>query len=84
MPGALAGSGLTMDQAVRNAVQLLGATVPAAVRMASANPARVLGLGDCKGCIGEDYDADLVLLDPALEVQQTWVAGVNCYRRSEP
>ncbi|MBN1835155.1 MAG: amidohydrolase family protein [Spirochaetales bacterium] len=84
LPGALAGSGLTMDQAVRNAVRLLEVPLPVAVGMASANPARVLGLEGRKGHVREGYDADLVLLDPELRVQQTWVAGASCYRRSEP
>ena len=74
-PGALAGSGLTMDRAVRNAVAMLGADLPLAVRMASANPARVLGVHDRKGEATEGFDADLVLLDETLNVVQTWVRG---------
>jgi N-acetylglucosamine-6-phosphate deacetylase len=73
--GGLAGSGLTMDQAVRNAIQWLGVDLPAAVRMASTNPARVAGFGNRKGRILPGYDADLVLLDDQLRVKQTWVAG---------
>ena len=78
-PGALAGSGLTMDAAVRNAVRLLGVDLPQAVRMASANPARVLGLQDRKGEIREGLDADLVLLDDSLNAARTWVGGVACF-----
>ena len=73
--GCLAGSGLTMDLAVRNAIELLGVDLPQAVRMAGANPAEVLGLGGCKGQIKEGFDADLVLLDESLKVRQTWVGG---------
>ena len=76
-PGALAGSGLTMDAAVRNAVRLLGVGIPQAVRMASANPARVLGLDGRKGQVKEGFDADLVLLDDSLNVLRTWVGGVG-------
>ena len=79
MPGALSGSGLTMQTAVRNALKFLDVDLPLAVRMASANPAAVLGLDDCKGKVAAGFDADLVLLDKALEVRQTWVAGRSVY-----
>ena len=81
MPGALAGSGLTLDRAVRNAVEMLDIDPPQAVRMASANPARVLGLDDVKGRIKEGYDADLVLLDKSLNVAQTWIAAECCFKK---
>ena len=74
-PGGLAGSGLTMDRAVRNAVSMLGIGIPLAVRMASLNPAKVLGLDDVKGRVRAGYDADLVLLDSSLRVVRTWVGG---------
>ena len=74
-PGALAGSGLTMDQAVRNAVNMLGVDLPQAVRMASANPAQVLGLSGRKGSIAIGLDADMLLLDKNLNVTDTWVGG---------
>jgi N-acetylglucosamine-6-phosphate deacetylase len=74
-PGALAGSGLTMDRAVRNAVGMLGINLPQAVAMASANPATVLGLQSNKGFIREGYDADLVMLDGQLAVTGCWIGG---------
>ena len=80
-PGALAGSGLTMDLAVRNAVRLLGVGLPQAVRMAAANPAAVLGLADRKGLLQEGRDADMVLLDESLEVIRTWIGGRCCFDR---
>ncbi len=78
-PGTLAGSGLTMDRAVRNAVKLLGVDVPQAIAMASSNPARVLNLHKSKGFIREGYDADLVLLDQELKVVHCWVRGRRCF-----
>lgn len=75
-PGVLAGSGLTMDQAVRNAVEFLGLDLCDAVQMASYAPAKVLGLEDRKGKVKPGYDADLVLLDPkTLRPLWTCVAG---------
>ncbi len=77
--GLLAGSGLTMERSVRNAVSMLGVSIEDAVRMASANPARVLGLQEIKGRIAEGCDADLVLMDGDLNVLRTWVGGRCCY-----
>jgi len=74
--GMLAGSTLTMDAAVRNAREWLGVPLGEAVAMASAVPARVLGLGDRKGRIAPGYDADLVVLDEALRPVETFVGGV--------
>ncbi|MGI9048802.1 MAG: N-acetylglucosamine-6-phosphate deacetylase [Rubrobacteraceae bacterium] len=59
--GTIAGSALTMDRAVRNAVAVLGIPLSDAVRMASENPARALGNPE-KGRIASDADADLVIL----------------------
>lgn len=79
IPGALFGSGLTMDRAVRNAVKFLGIDIPLAVRMASMNPAQVLGLPE-KGQIKAGFDADIVLLDKNLHVLRTWVKGKCCFQ----
>ena len=80
-PGGLAGSGLTMIQAVRNAVKMLGVSLATAVRMASTNPARTLGLSANKGQIAEGFDADAVLLDKELKVLATFVAGKKVFSR---
>jgi N-acetylglucosamine-6-phosphate deacetylase len=77
----LAGSTLTMDRAVRNMVNHVGVDLVDAVRMASATPARQLGLQDKKGNVTPGMDADLVLLDEALSVVATWVGGREVYRR---
>ncbi|SDC46986.1 N-acetylglucosamine-6-phosphate deacetylase [Niabella drilacis] len=79
----LAGSGLTMDQAVRNAMQYLEIGLPEAVTMASANPARVLGVSDKKGKIEAGFDADMVVLDADYNVVQTWVSGERRFVRGE-
>ncbi|MBX3313215.1 MAG: N-acetylglucosamine-6-phosphate deacetylase [Actinobacteria bacterium] len=72
--GALAGSTLTMDVAFRNAVAL-GATVAEASEMASAVPARVLGLDGTRGTIEEGRHADLVVLADDLTVRDVYVGG---------
>lgn len=76
----LAGSGLTMDQALRNAMDWLDVSLPEAVNMASYNPARVLGVDNRKGKLQVGYDADLVILDQQLNVLQTWINGEVFYK----
>jgi N-acetylglucosamine-6-phosphate deacetylase len=71
----LAGSTLTMDRAVANAVRMLGVPVQEAVAMASWNPARLLGLDDRRGAIAPGFDADLAVLDDALRACGTMVGG---------
>jgi len=73
--GALAGSALDMATAVRNAVRLLGVGLEEAVRMASAYPARLLGIEHSHGSIGAGRRADLVRMDHALQVRSTWIGG---------
>ena len=75
-PGAaLAGSTLTMDAAVAGAVRFLGLEVPGAVALASAVPARVLGIDDRKGAITPGQDADLVVLDDDLHARGSMAGG---------
>jgi N-acetylglucosamine-6-phosphate deacetylase len=62
--GTLAGSVLTQERAVRNMMAMAGASLQDAVRMASYNPARLLGLEQRKGCLCPGADADLVVLEP--------------------
>ncbi len=80
--GTLAGSTLTMDRAVRNAVELLRIHLQDAVRMATQSPAEVLGMPG-KGRIAPGADADLVVLTPGGTVQETIVGGESVYRREE-
>ncbi|MCK1999175.1 N-acetylglucosamine-6-phosphate deacetylase [Psychrobacillus psychrodurans] len=72
--GALAGSILTMDQAVRNMKLSTNCSLKELVSMSSTNAAKQLDLSH-KGYIGEGYDADLVILDMELNVQKTICRG---------
>jgi N-acetylglucosamine-6-phosphate deacetylase len=72
---ALAGSTLTMEAAVQNAVRWLGVSIDDAVLMASTNSARLLGLSARKGAIADGLDADLLVLDERLCVEATMLGG---------
>jgi N-acetylglucosamine-6-phosphate deacetylase len=86
--GALAGSMLTMDRAVRVAVEEAGIPLMDALTMASATPAALLGLGDSAGRIAPGARADLVVLDAQLHAIGTMVGGQWAFRvdqaRNEP
>ena len=72
--GALAGSTLTQDVALRHLVEVVGVDLSAASTMLSATPAHALGLTD-RGQIAPGLRADLVVLTPALEVADVFRAG---------
>jgi N-acetylglucosamine-6-phosphate deacetylase len=73
--GTLAGSTLTMDQALRNLVFELGLPLAEASRRTSTLAAEHVGLTD-RGVLQPGAWADVVALDPAsLELQQVWVEG---------
>lgn len=69
--GTLAGSALTLDQALRNAVGFANLSLEEALTLATANPARVLGLDGELGTLAVGAKADLVLLNPDLTVSAT-------------
>jgi N-acetylglucosamine-6-phosphate deacetylase len=71
--GTLAGSTLTMDQALRNLVTI-GIGLEEASRRVSTYAAEYLGLRDC-GRLAEGARADLVLLDRELRLQRVFVEG---------
>jgi N-acetylglucosamine-6-phosphate deacetylase len=71
--GVLAGSVLTMPDAVRN-LHALGVAFEDAVGAATAVPARVLGRADL-GVLEPGAAADVVVLDDRLEVARVLVAG---------
>jgi len=75
--GTLAGTGLDMATAVRNAVHLLGLEIAEAARMASEYPAAFLGLDHELGRIAPGFRANLVLLDDELQVRRTWIEGIS-------
>ena len=78
--GTLAGSTVTMDEAVRRATRFLDIGPETAILLATRTPARALGL-ERIGEIAPGADADLVVLAPDGAVEETLVAGESVYRR---
>jgi N-acetylglucosamine-6-phosphate deacetylase len=78
--GTLAGSTLTMEQAVKNMVERVGVPLTDAVRMASLNGAKVLGVEHRKGILAVGKDADFVLLDNDFTVRATVFEGEIKYQ----
>jgi N-acetylglucosamine-6-phosphate deacetylase len=73
-PAPLAGSTLTMDAALRRTAAA-GIPLVQAVRMAATTPARTLGLAGEVGALVPGLRADLVVLDPDLNLLQVMRAG---------
>lgn len=73
--GKLAGSAISMIDAVENTVEWLGYPVEEALRMASLYPAEYLGRGHQLGRVKAGYTASLVHFDDEYKVTATWVAG---------
>jgi N-acetylglucosamine-6-phosphate deacetylase len=73
--GTLAGSNLTMDEAVRYCVNNLGIKLEEALCMASLNPATFIRSDHELGRVRSGYLASLVHLSDDLTVLQTWIDG---------
>ena len=73
--GKLAGSVLTLDRAVRNTAKFARWPLARAVRLATRNPAALLGLPN-KGRLAAGADADILVLTSAGEVKTAITGGV--------
>lgn len=74
MDGKLAGSVLTMDRAVRNVTKFADWNLKDAVRAATLNPARAVGLG-LHGQLAAGSEANMVVLSASGDVCRTIVRG---------
>ena len=88
LPGTpyLAGSVLEMPDALANTVQFSDATLDEALRMASANPAELLGVGADSGSVEIGHRADLILFrwdeqKSKFDVEATVIGGQSVYAR---
>lgn len=76
---AFAGSVATTDRLVRTMVREGGVGILDAVKMVTANPARIMGLSAAKGSIAPGYDADIVIFDDNIDIYNTIIKGKEIY-----
>ncbi|MCX7919020.1 MAG: N-acetylglucosamine-6-phosphate deacetylase [bacterium] len=74
--GTIAGSTLTMNRAVANAVHYCQIPLKAAIRMATLTPAQILGVSHRIGSIAPNREANIVVLDNRFRVKKVFVKGV--------
>jgi N-acetylglucosamine-6-phosphate deacetylase len=77
--GVLAGSVAGLNQCAHN-ITRCGFDAWTALKMASENPARSIGIFDRKGSIAEGKDADLVILDGQFNILATIKSGRIVYK----
>ncbi|MDR2655070.1 MAG: N-acetylglucosamine-6-phosphate deacetylase [Oscillospiraceae bacterium] len=73
--GAIAGSVTNLMKCVRTAVTEMGIPLYTAVKCASVNPAKAIGVYDRKGSVAPGKSADLVILNPDLSVKNVILRG---------
>ena len=80
---SLASSVVGMDTMVRNMYENTSAEIHEAIRMATLTPAEQVGMDDEIGSLEVGKRADLILLDPTLEVADTFVEGMNFHSQTK-
>lgn len=73
--GHLSGSHLTMDNACRNVMKHTGYGLCHAVRFASLNPAKVLGMDEEIGSIEKGKKANLIIMDDMVNIKKVFLEG---------
>jgi N-acetylglucosamine-6-phosphate deacetylase len=78
---SFAGSVATADRLVRTMISMADIPLLEAVKMATATPARILGVAGKKGSLAIGKDADIVIFDDDINIQMTIVQGQIVYNR---
>jgi len=84
MDGTMAGSEWPLSHGVYNLVDLVGVSLPNAIRMATLTPATIIGADSYKGSIEPGKDADLVVIDEKMQIHLTMVRGEIVFRDRLP
>lgn len=79
--GTLAGSVLKMNEAIKNVMEYTGCDFITAIKYATENPAKNLGIFDIMGSIKENKEANFVIVDKNLNVYQTIRKGYVIYKK---
>jgi N-acetylglucosamine-6-phosphate deacetylase len=75
--GTLSGSNITMLQAVQNCVAHCGIALNNALKLASENPSRLMGLGNKLGNLNVGTTANLLFLNDNLGLEKVFVMGTE-------
>jgi len=78
--GTIAGSVMPINKQFKNIVKEIGLPISDAIKMATVNPAKVLGLFSEIGSIEAGKDADIVIMDDDMNVLKTLVNGRVVYQ----
>ncbi|MCX5666676.1 MAG: N-acetylglucosamine-6-phosphate deacetylase [Candidatus Omnitrophica bacterium] len=73
--GRLAGSSLTMIDALKNAIKSANLSLQEALNTITLNPAKLLGVEESKGSIVVGKDADIVVFSKEFDVKMTMIRG---------
>jgi N-acetylglucosamine-6-phosphate deacetylase len=79
--GTIAGGASTLNVCVDNLHKLVGVTLPEAIKMASLNPAKVIGEDKRIGSIEAGKDANLIVIDEDVNVYLTMVKGKAIFEK---
>ncbi|MEM1678344.1 MAG: N-acetylglucosamine-6-phosphate deacetylase [Ignisphaera sp.] len=80
---AFAGSIAKMNTMLRFLVEEVGLTLQDAVKLATVNPAKIIGIDRYKGSLTPGKDADIVIMDRNLEILLTMIEGRAVYKSKE-
>lgn len=81
--GSLAGSVLTMDNAIKNVIDWNIATLEESIKMATYVPALSCNIDDVCGSISQGMDADFIVIDDDLNIYETYINGVCKYKATK-
>ena len=73
--GKLAGSRMTLENAVRNLMTHTGYGLCHAIRMASLNPAKLLGIDSRVGSLAVGKTANMIIIDDMVNVKKVILKG---------
>lgn len=80
MDGTMAGSEWPLNHNIHNLIDLVGISLPNAIRMATLTPATIVGVDRYKGSIEPGKYADLVVIDEKMQIHLTMVKGEVVFR----
>lgn len=79
---SFAGSVATADRLVRTMLTLAEVPLVETIQMITETPARIMGVSEQKGSLAKGKDADVVIFNDQIEVQQSFVKGRSVYQKN--